>query len=264
MLITLTTDFGHDDAFVGIMKGVIFNIAPGARIVDICHQIEPGRLVQAAYVLQSAWRWFPKKTVHVVVVDPGVGSERKALAAECKGHRFVGPDNGVLTATLGPSARYHEISNPQYFHQPVSSTFHGRDVFAPAGAWLAKGTSLSKMGSKVADPVALDLPIPEVREKKVKGQVVYIDRFGNLTSNITARTLKDRFKGEEKNLRVKVGAKTITGLSSSYNQRRKGSIGAIVNSWDMLEIFCSGGHAARKLGLKTGAAITASPGRRKT
>ena len=258
MLITLTTDFGQDDAFVAIMKGVIYNIAPRVKIVDLCHQIEQGNLIQAAYILKSSWHWFPPKTVHIVVVDPGVGSIRKPLAGGLKGHRFVGPDNGLLTAALNHSARFYEIANPRYFHRHVSSTFHGRDIFAPVGAWLAKGTALSKMGWKVNNPITLDLPQPKVVQNKISGSIVYIDHFGNLTSNIPMSALKSYFKVNDKSSRIKIGEKKIFELSTFYSQPNRGSIGAIINSWNMLEIFCNGGNAAKRLDLKTGAKITVS------
>ena len=263
MLITLTTDFGQEDAFVGIIKGVIYSLAPNAKIVDLCHQIEPGNIAQASYTLKSSWCWFPKKTVHIVVVDPGVGSERRAIAGEYQNNYFVGPDNGILTSLLPNSTRLHSIVNPEYINQTISSTFHGRDVFAPAGTWLAKGVPLSKLGPRVMDPIAPDLPQASVWKNTIRGQIIYADHFGNLTSNISAEILKEVFPERHEKLKIRIGDKTISGLSSFYNQKTKGSIGAIINSWNMLEIFCNNGHAAKHLHQEVGGTITISSKRSK-
>ena len=176
---------------------------------------------------------------------------------------FVGPDNGVLTSLLPSSARFYSITNPEYINQPISSTFHGRDIFAPAGTWLAKGVALSKMGPRVIDPIALDLPQPSIRKNIIRGQIVYADHFGNLTSNISAEILEEVFLEKYEKLKIRIGEKTISGLSSFYNQKTKDSIGAIINSWNMLEIFCNSGHAAKRLHQKIGGMITVSSKRSK-
>lgn len=256
-IITLTTDFGLDDPFVGIMKGVILTIAPEADLIDITHQIGPQNITHAAHVLQSAYNYFPEKTIHLVVVDPGVGGQRRSLVAEYKNHVFVAPDNGVLTPVIKTGVCIRELTRPRYFLKPVSSTFHGRDVFAPVAAWVARGTKLSDLGRKITDPQVLALPQPTFKENILTGQIIYKDRFGNLTSNISVEWL-DRCFGNTRNLEVKLGKKK-TGMASSYSQMGKGEYGAIINSWNNLEIFCRENNAAKKLRCTIGATVTVTP-----
>ena len=168
-VITITTDFGLDDPFVGILKGVILNCLPNASIVDITHQVEPQNIKQAALILNSAYPFFPKNTVHLVVVDPGVGGSRRPIAAKSGSYTFVGPDNGVFTSVLKPGARVYELTQTRYFLKNISSTFHGRDIFAPATAWIAKGTPLSKMGRRIKDPKTIRVgeesePVDSIRQ----------------------------------------------------------------------------------------------------
>lgn len=244
-IITLTTDFGTNDPFAGIMKGVILSIAPMAEIVDISHQINPHDIAQASYVIGSAYSWFPKGTIHVVVCDPGVGSKRRTLAAEYQGHKFVAPDNGVLTTVVKPGFRSWELTQSKRFLKPVSATFHGRDVFAPCAGWLARGELISDMGRSVSDPLVLDLPQPTVKNKILTGEIIFKDRFGNLTSNISAEYLS-RFFPDLTGLKIRLGRKTIiTGIASNYSQIQKGKVGGIINSWNNLEIFCREGSAAK-------------------
>ena len=161
------------------MKGVILNIIPDVELVDITHQIDPQNVLQAALVLQAAYSYFPDKTVHLVVVDPGVGSKRRPIAARMGDYSFIAPDNGVLTPILKMDAcRTFELTEQKYFLKTISSTFHGRDIFAPAAAWVAKGTELSEMGRTIDDPVTLDLPDPVFQNGILTGQIIYIDRFG--------------------------------------------------------------------------------------
>ncbi|MBI5428176.1 MAG: SAM-dependent chlorinase/fluorinase [Nitrospinae bacterium] len=246
-VITLTTDFGLDDPFVGIMKGVILSIAPDAEVVDITHGIRPQDVAQAAYAIKSAYAYFPKKTVHVAVVDPGVGGARRPMAAEYDGRRFVGPDNGIFSGILGPRARAYELARPKYFLKTVSGAFHGRDIFAPVAAWIARGTALSKLGPRITDPRVLDLPKPSFDGNQLKGQIVYIDRFGNLVSNIDSDWMDRCFSGPG-NLTVMAGKKKIGPILTSYSQARRGQCGGIVNSWGHLEIFCREDSAAKCLG----------------
>lgn len=254
-VITLTTDFGLADPFVGIMKGVILNLAPSARIIDITHQIEPQNIMQAALALESAHGYFPKGAVHLVVVDPGVGSERRPIAVKTKSATFVGPDNGVLTAVIAPSSRIYELTHRKYFLDVPSSTFHGRDVFAPASAWIAKGTPLSKMGRKISDPHTLELPQAEVKKNGINGEIIHIDRFGNCISNISSELLNATFQLNDP-LTLKIGKIRIQDFSSHYSQCEKGDIGCLVNSWGKVEIFCRDGNAANKLISRVGAPIT--------
>jgi hypothetical protein len=256
-IITLTTDFGLDDPFVGIMKGVILTIAPEANLIDITHQIRPQDVAQAARLLRSAYAFFPKKTVHLVVVDPGVGGKRRPMAAEYKGHAFVAPDNGVLTPIVKPGFRACELTRSKYFLNPVSSTFHGRDVFAPVAAWIARGTRLSAFGRKISDPHVLKLPQPVFKKNVLSGQIVHIDRFGNLVSNISAECLLSF--GNLDKLTIQLGKrKTPMSIVSKYSQLGKGKFGGIINSWNNLEIFCRDGNAAKKLRRAIGETVTAS------
>lgn len=251
-VITLTTDFGLTDPFVGIMKGVILNLLPTARIIDITHAIEPQNIRQAALVLESAHSYFPKNTVHLVVVDPGVGSERRPIAVKTKSAVYVGPDNGVLTPVIDSASKVYELTKSDYFLKSPSFTFHGRDVFAPAVAWIAKGTPLSKMGQKVSDPHILEFPQPRVHENTITGEIVYIDGFGNCISNISGeflRTLKTT------PLTLYIGKQRIHGVTSHYSQLKPKEIGCLMNSWDRLEIFCRDDNAQIKLKCRVGTTI---------
>ncbi len=254
-VITLTTDFGLDDPFAGIMKGVILGIAPEARIVDITHAVEPGNLKQAAHVLEAAHPWFPAGTVHCVVVDPGVGSGRRALAVQSGGAFFVAPDNGVLTPVLTPRSKAVALANRKYFLKNVSATFHGRDVFAPVAAWIAKGTSLAQMGNKITDPVTLALPRPETTKTGTRGEIVHIDRFGNLMSNLKGNASGGKPQPIDK-YEVFLGKQKIGGPYANYSACKEEEIGWLINSWDAIEIFCREGHAANQLKARVGTKVT--------
>ena len=252
-VITLTTDFGLDDPFVGIMKGVILNLAPSVRIIDITHGIEPQNILQASLALESAHAYFPKNTVHLVVVDPGVGSERRPIAVKTKSATFVGPDNGVLTLAIKTSSRVYELTKSKYFLDSLSSTFHGRDVFAPASAWIAIGTPLSKMGRKISDPHILELPQPRIHESTITGEIITIDRFGNLISNIPKELLPQT---QTDSMSLQIGKRRIRVLKSYYSQCKPGEVGCLINSWGKLEIFCRDGNAAKKLKCRVGTSLT--------
>jgi len=253
-VITLTTDFGTADPFAGIMKGVILSIHPPARIVDITHAIEPQNVLQAAYVLESAWRWFPKHTVHVAVVDPGVGGSRRAMAFKRGNTIFVGPDNGLFTGLLEADSQCHELKNPKYRLPEVSGTFHGRDVFAPAAAWIARGTPLKSLGPPLKNPVRLDRPQAAWTGKALEGEVIHIDRFGNAATNISRELIAQHFLRKTP-LTVRIGRQSVGGLSSHYAEIPSGRTGAVINSWNVLEVFERDGNAARRLKLKVGRKI---------
>ena len=284
-LITLTTDFGLEDPFVGIMKGVILNIEPDAQIIDITHNIKPQNILQAARVLNATFPWYPKGTVHIIVVDPGVGGPQIKKSPETKkklsklknnnlsmivegrgpvGKRpiviksqfqtFIGPDNGVLTPALGQKSRVYEINNPQYFLKNVSNTFHGRDLFAPVAAWIAKGIPASKMGPRLLKPTQLDIPVATQKNKQIKGEIIYIDHFGNASSNIPAELIDKTFASSD-TIEVGIGKEKITGLVTGYYQVNPNQPGAILNSWNQLEIFCRESNAEKKLKLKIGQAV---------
>ena len=268
-VITLTTDFGLDDPFVGIMKGVILNIVPDAQIIDITHNIEPQNITQAALILNATYPWFPRKTVHVVVVDPGVGSVlkakgktkktagpiiRSAMVVQSKFQTFIGPDNGVLTPCLHPDCRVYEITNKKYFLKNVSNTFHGRDVFAPCAGWIASGIAHAKMGPRVLKPVRLDFPQPLLKETSLHGEIIHIDHFGNLTTNISAELIHETFLSSD-TIKVQIGKHRIEGLVTGYYQMKGGQPGAIINSWNQLEIFYREDNARKKLKARVGQSV---------
>jgi len=269
-VITLTTDFGLDDPFVGIMKGVILNIVPDAQIIDITHNIEPQNITQAALILNATYPWFPRKTVHVVVVDPGVGSVlkakgktkktagpiiRRAMVVQSKFQTFIGPDNGVLTPGFHPDCRVYEITNKKYFLKNVSNTFHGRDVFAPCAGWIASGIAHAKMGPRVLKPVRLDFPQPLLKETSLHGEIIHIDHFGNLTTNISAELIHETFLSSA-TINVQIGKHCIEGLVTGYYQMKGGQPGAIINSWNQLEIFYREDNAKKKLKARMGQSVT--------
>jgi S-adenosylmethionine hydrolase len=254
-IITLLTDFGTADVFVGIMKGVILGIAPQVHLVDLTHEVPPQAVAVAAFFLESAWREFPPGTIHLVVVDPGVGSSRRALAAEGPRGRFVAPDNGVLTPLFeaGEAMALHALARSEFFRQPVSRTFHGRDIFAPVAGHLANGVSLAALGPPVTDPVRLALPRAKpLPEGGMVGQVLHVDRFGNLITNLP----EPLFAAGVGVPVVAVGGRRIEGLADSYAAVAPGRPGAIVGNAGTLEIFLPGGSAAAALGVWSGAAVT--------
>ena len=268
-VITLTTDFGLDDPFVGIMKGVILNIVPDAQIIDITHNIEPQNITQAALILNATYPWFPRKTVHVVVVDPGVGSVlkakgktkktagpiiRRAMVVQSKFQTFIGPDNGVLTLGIQPDSRVYEITNKNYFLKNVSNTFHGRDVFAPCAGWIANGIAHSKVGPRVLKPVHLDFPQPLLKGASLHGEIIHIDHFGNLTTNISAELIHETFLSSA-TINVQIGKHCIEGLVTGYYQMKGGQPGAIINSWNQLEIFYREDNARKKLKARVGQSV---------
>jgi S-adenosyl-L-methionine hydrolase (adenosine-forming) len=254
-LISLTTDFGTTDPFVGIMKAVILGITPKARIVDLSHEIEAQNILQAARVLTASVQWFPKGSVHLAVVDPGVGSNRRALAVNSDGHFFVAPDNGILSTVLNEKSKIYALDKPKYFMKNVSGTFHGRDVFAPVSAWIAKGTPLSKLGTKIYDPILLDIPTIKTGKGQLTGEVIAIDRFGNLSTNILQNDIVRNFPPSSE-LIVRIGGKKIAGPFSCYNKARPNTGACLINSTSVLEIFCNRGNAEKKLKLKIGTTVT--------
>jgi S-adenosylmethionine hydrolase len=215
-VITLLTDFGLGDHYVAAMKGVILGICPHARLIDISHNITPFSISEGAYTLAQAWKYFPQGTVHLAVVDPGVGSARRAIAAEVDGHRFVSPDNGLLTMVLACArgAKVREISARRYFREPVSNTFHGRDIFAPFAAHLAKGLPLARAGKQLADPVMGDFAKPiQLANGLWRGTVLSIDRFGNIITNFDWPTFNEIAR---RPFGLKLATRTLTSYSATY------------------------------------------------
>lgn len=260
-IITLLTDFGTRDAYAGIMKGVILSITPSAVIIDITHHIDAQDILQAAYVIKSSYRYFPQGTVHVMVVDPGVGSHRAIVALDMMGHIFLAPDNGVLTLVMdqGKIDSLVRVENTNYFLKPVSHTFHGRDIFAPVAAHLCTGMDIKNLGPPL-DPqhlVQLNIDKPRLNEKdRLVGTVVYFDGFGNCISNIDATHLKKiDARGSGRLLEIKIGKTSIKGLSPSYANTEPKQPLAIMGSFGYLEIALNQGNARRALGIEKGDSI---------
>ncbi|HZQ19200.1 MAG TPA: SAM-dependent chlorinase/fluorinase [Terriglobales bacterium] len=244
--ITLITDFGLNDHFVGAMKGVILNIAPDAQIVDITHAVQPYDILDGALALAETYNYFPPRTVHLVVVDPGVGTARRPIIASSDRHNFVAPDNGVLSLMYAKEERLHvrHVSSDHYFQQPISNTFHGRDIFAPVAAYLAKGVDHEKFGPEIADYVRFNAPKPKlVDAKTLRGVVLKVDRFGNLITNFTAKDVPALFEGKASELKISVGKREITALYTNYAQGGPGEVFAILGSMGYLEISSNRGAA---------------------
>lgn len=259
-LVTLLSDFGTRDAFVGIMKGVMLSSDPALRLIDLTHEIPAQAVDVGALVLRSAVPYFPPGTVHLAVVDPGVGGTRVPIAVRTERALLVGPDNGLLapaTKALGGARAVHAIDNRALWYQPVSRTFHGRDIFAPAAAHLARGGGLAELGS--ARDGLLDAGLPEVvtTADGARGAVVHVDRFGNLLTNIDRRAL-DAFRHLP--LSVRVAEMVTVPLRATYGDVATGQLVALWSSWDTIEIALRDGSAAAHLGVGRGAAVTATSG----
>jgi len=253
-IITLTTDFGLRDPFVGIMKGVILGICPGARLVDLTHEVAPYDVREAAFALESAAGFFPAGTVHLAVVDPGVGSARRAIGLLTGGRYFVGPDNGLFTFAIAGEAWTAVSLGTEAFRLPtVSQTFHGRDIFAPAAAHLATGIPLERLGPPLADPVRLSWPTCRRDGDEVIGEVVGSDRFGNLLTTVTAEDLETLAPAME--LRVFLAGQGLGPPASSYSQGEEGVLTAIIGSSGRLEIFVRNGSARALVGAERGTPV---------
>lgn len=254
--ISLITDFGLKDNFVGVMKAVILGINPQARIVDICHGVAPQNILEAAFLLKTSFGYFPKGTLHLVVVDPKVGSERKKIIVKTKDYFFVAPDNGVLWPALKdekPQAII-EITNQKYFLKPASNTFHGRDIFAPVAAYLSKREPINKFGKKINSINNLELPKIKTSCGSLTGQVIYIDRFGNLVSNIDKEMLHNFINGARFEICIK--NKTIKKISDSYCESAEFKPAALIDSFNYLEIAVNCGSAKEYFGADEGDKVT--------
>jgi len=246
MIITLTTDFGLSDPFVGIMKGVILGIAPGVQIVDISHDIRSYDIIEGAFLIESTYKYFPTGAIHVVVVDPGVGSARRPIAAAAHGHIFVGPDNGVFSGVFENEV-YH-ITNRRLFLDSVSQTFHGRDIFSPVAAYIAKGAPIESVGPRILDFLKRPLPTPRPQGDRLLGSVLRIDKFGNVITNLRRRDLPYDFS-------IHVAGLEITRLYSSFSEAEPGEFFAIEGSAGYIELALDQGSAADKLKVTRGAEI---------
>ena len=254
-IVTLTTDFGTRDSYVAQMKGVILSRHPGTTLIDVTHEIPPQDIPRAAFLLLECAERFPPGTVHLVVVDPGVGTSRKVLAASAGDRFFVAPDNGVLYPILDkyPDARIVEVQDSEHKLPNVSNTFHGRDLMAPIAGALAAGVSLENLGAVLTSPpVAVQLPMPLVEAEQILGNVLWADSFGNLVTNITADLLPPLPPGV---LRLQVGTEEIRGISASYGMVQRGMLLALIGSSDRIEIAVNQGSAVEMLGLDRGTPI---------
>jgi S-adenosylmethionine hydrolase len=253
-VIALLTDFGTRDHYAGTMKGVALGICPDATLVDISHDIPAHDILTGALELAAAYRYFPAGTIFLVVVDPGVGSARRGLAAESGDYRFVAPDNGVLTAVLDehPPKRVVELTERKYARPTVSRTFEGRDRFAPAAGWLAKGIDLAALGRSAGTIQRLEIPHPALQDGRIDGQVLRVDRFGNLITNIDRRTFDKLAAGS---LDLRIGAHPVSRVVSTYADAAPGEVVALFGSSDHLEVAANGASAAEALDLGRGATV---------
>jgi len=252
-VLSLTTDFGIRNGFVGVMKGVIYNIFPDVKIVDIRHTIAPQDVREGAYTLWRAVPFFPKGTVHVCVVDPGVGTKRRPIAARLGVHFFVVPDNGLLTPLIEDAERndqsmeFVHTDNPKYWLPKISRTFHGRDIFSPVGAHLASGVPLKDLGTQIDDPIRLELPRPEKTDNGWIAHITVIDVFGNLTTDLPADSLQG-----QTDILFRLRGAEVNGLIESYGHKQPGDLVAVIDSEEYVEIAVVNGNAAKMLGAEIG------------
>ena len=260
-IITLLTDFGNRDEYVGLMKGVILTINPSVTLVDITHRIDSQDIMQAAYAIHSAYRYFPTGSVHLIVVDPGVGTGRSLLAYEMRKQYFVAPDNGVLTLLLNndDATTLVRLTNSDYFLDTVSQTFHGRDIIAPVGAHISRGVDLQQLGDKMTpgDAVRLENFQPFISETgEIVGTIVAVDHFGNLISNIDYQTLSKANQHVHKNkIRIQIGPHTIYGLYQTYENVRPNTALGLIGSRGYLEVAVNKGNAGKILNAAKGDAV---------
>ena len=254
-IIALLSDFGSQDYYAGAMKGVALSICPDATLVDISHDIAPHDIVGGSLQLAASYPYFPQGTVFLVVVDPGVGSKRRGLAADTGDYRFVAPDNGVLTSVFAesPPKTIVEITERRYGRPTVSRTFEGRDRFAPAAAWLAKGTRLAALGRPLQFYRTIEMPAPVIETEAIKGQVIRVDRFGNAVTNIDRNSF-ERFTNAGA-VQVKAGDYRIDRLVTTYEDIGSGEVSALFGSTDHLELAANSSSAAERLGLERGSLV---------
>lgn len=260
--IVLLTDFGFRDSYVGVMKGVIRTISRSAEIIDLSHNIMPQDVAEAAFVLSASYRYFPPETIFVCVVDPGVGTDRAVLCMQAAGKVFLAPDNGLLSVIEEEAGReeVRKVTERKYFLAEPSSTFHGRDIFAPVAAHLAQGVELQKLGPVQRYIRKLRLPKPiRAADGSLRGEIIYIDQFGNLITNIRGATLTREPEGPGEQVQVRVKRREVTGLAGTYGDRDAGELLALVGSSGYLEIAVNQGSAAQLLGCEKGDSVTLTP-----
>jgi S-adenosylmethionine hydrolase len=251
-VVTITTDFGIEDSYVGTMKGVALRIYPEVRLVDITHQVKPQDVLEASLILENAYPFFPVGSVHLAVVDPGVGTDRRPLLVATDECYFVGPDNGIFTRILEskPVEAIIHLVNPCFRLASISGTFHGRDVFAPAAAYLARGVAPAEFGPPVDDAVRVDASVPRIYPDQICGEVIYVDSFGNIVTNISRKQFTE-VVGESR-MRITINGKKIEQIVRSYMDGERGKALALFGSSDLLEIAVAGGRADRRIGAGKG------------
>lgn len=254
-VVAFLSDFGTRDHYAGTMKGVVLGVCPEATLVDIGHEIPAHDVLAGALELAACYRYFPAGTIFLVVVDPGVGSSRRGLAADCGDYKFVAPDNGVLSAVFRetPPKKVVELTERKYARPTVSRTFEGRDRFAPAAGWLAKGIALVSLGKAVTEYRLIDLPAPAIGAREITGEIVRVDRFGNLITNIDRRAVQQIANGGA--VAITAGGRDIPRLVATYADAPAGELCALFGSTDHLEIAVHAGDAARSLGIGRGARV---------
>jgi S-adenosylmethionine hydrolase len=265
-IITLTTDFGLNDHFIGAVKGVILEITPEAQIIDISHAVQPFDILDGALTISQAYSYFPSETVHMVIVDPGVGTARRPIVLRGDRHAFVAPDNGVLSLVYDREERIsvRHITAEHYFLQPRSNTFHARDIFAPVAAQLAKGVHPDRLGEEITDYVRFGAPRPKpVDERTLRGVVLKVDRFGNLVTNITPKDAPQLFGGKASGFKITIANKgQATRICTNYAEGAPGEIFGILGSMGFLEIAANRGSAFQLLGAGKGSEVNVVMGAR--
>jgi len=254
-LVTLLTDFGARDPFVGIMKGVILGVCPDASLVDLCHEVPAHDVLRASFLLQTAVREFPAGTIHVAVVDPGVGGARRPILAEIDDQVFVAPDNGLLSHLFASAGRrrVRHLVAQEYWRHPVSTSFHGRDIFAPVAGHLAAGVEPARFGPEIGDPASLEIPRPRVEAaSRIQGTVMWVDRFGNCITNIAHNELKAIADAGGGSIRVHAGGRPLGTLVGRFGEVLPGEAGAILGSAGYVALFCNRGDLARQWSLAPG------------
>jgi len=256
MVISLLTDFGLSDNFVGVTKAVILNINSEVELIDISHGIRPHGIKQAAFLLKHSFKFFPRGTIHVVVVDPTVGSTRKNILVETDNYYFIAPDNGVLSLALREDKirKIIQISNDEYFLKPTSDTFQGRDIFAPIAAYLSEGISITRFGKTIKGISTVKLPKVTIKKNCLIGEVVYFDNFGNLITNIDKKLFQDFTRKDKFMIRIK--NRIIKRIAHSYSEAKLGIPLAIFDSFDMLEISINQDNASKFLQSKIGTKVS--------
>jgi S-adenosyl-L-methionine hydrolase (adenosine-forming) len=257
-LITLTTDFGLNDHFVGTIKGVILDIAPDAEIIDVCHAVQAFDVLDGALTIAQAYSYFPNGTVHLVVVDPGVGTARRPILLSTGRHYFVAPDNGVLSLVYAREERLQvrHIDAAHYYRQPVSNTFHARDIFAPVAAYLAKGVEVAKFGEEITDFVRFNAPKPKAAEgNALRGVILKVDRFGNMITNFTPQDVPALFQTNPPAFKILVGKREITEIHANYAEGAPNEVFGILGSMGYLEIAANRAAAAQIIGSGKGSEV---------